>query len=410
MFSFFYDLLLGLYLILRLPGLLFSKKKANLFKKLVLPDFSLPAGRKKVWVHAVSLGEAKAAALLVAQLKRQGFLVIFSVSTQTGFEQAQKTPADQSLFLPFDFSFLMKRLTKKLQPELVVLIETDFWYHFLKYMRLSGAKIALLSGKLSNRSFRRLKYCVFFAKKLFGLFDLLAVQNATYQKRFRRFASRNKVQISGNLKLQGFSCPVSSEDSLLKKRLKLSPQDQIITIASTHFPEEKRLLNELGPLLKKNPNLKLFLAPRHPERFRQVEKLLKKLPWPYAKLSRLAPGQILLIDQMGFLNQAFSLSSLAIVGGSFTSKIGGHNILEPLAFGVPVIFGPYMYKQEDLKKLVLQKKLGYQLKLEEIKTALLGLLPQTNQEKARFQNDCQKLFSELKAEEEKSFNLIRNLL
>ncbi len=424
MFSFLYDLVLGFYLFLQLPSLLFSKKNRNAFQKFALPNFKSSLFKTKskiVWVHSVSLGEAKAASVLISQVKSKeqvlaenSFFVIHSVTTQTGFEEAKKGLADQIVFMPFDFSFLMRRLGRKIQPDLIIFVETDFWYHFVKYMKKAGSKTAVISGKLSKRSFRRLQFFTFFAKKLFSLFDLIAVQNKTYQKRFSQFAEN--IKISPNLKF--FHLPKKlSPDTIqtLKNKLNIQESDQVITIASTHEPEEKLLLEELKTFIADQNNLKILLAPRHPERFKEVACLLKNLSLPFTRLSALNSNSIkdsanlILIDSMGFLNQAFSISHLAIVAGSFVPKIGGHNILEPVFFDLPVIFGPYMHDQQELKNIALKEKIAVQTDLKNVKEIINFFLKNIYKQKL-FQTRCQAFTCKLQTEKELSWNLIKNLL
>ena len=413
MFSFFYDLLLGLYLILKLPSLLLNpKKNRNLLKKLQLPSFKIPRDRKSVWIHSVSLGETKAAAFLIEKLKAENVFVICSCTTETGFNAAKKSFADEILFLPFDFSFLMKRLSQRIKPDLVVFIETDFWYHFLKFMKKAGSKAAVISAKLSDRSFRRFKFLSFFAKKLFSSFDLIGAQNELYQKRFSvLLKSKTNVGISSNLKLFNQPKLISQEElKALKTKLHIQEGERVLTIASTHAPEERLLLEELKPFLRGDQKqIKILLAPRHPERFLEVEGLLKKMGLDFSKLSDPQDTQILLIDTMGFLNQAFALSNLAIVAGSFTPKIGGHNVLEPIFFKTPVLFGPYMGGQVDLKDLVLKEELGFQVELKDLKVNIEKLL-ENSQKQLVWDERCERFSLKLQNKKQQSFDLIKNLL
>ncbi len=427
MFSFFYDLLLGFYLILKLPSLLLNpKKNRNILKKFQLPTFKIPKDKKSVWIHSVSLGETKAALPLIEELKKdrdqdkKDLFVICSCTTETGFNEAKKSQADEILFLPFDFSFLMKRLAQRIQPDLVVFIETDFWYHFLKFMKQAGSKTAVISAKLSDRSFKRFKFLSFFSNRLFTLFDLIATQNELYQERFfnllknelKTESIKTEIKISSNLKLFNQPKSFSSEElDVLRDKLQIKAGEKVVTIASTHAPEERLLLEELLPFLKENKqnSLKILLAPRHPERFLEVEGLLKKMGLDFSKLSNPRDTRIILIDTMGFLNQAFALSDLAVVAGSFISKIGGHNVLEPIFFKVPVMFGPHMQGQVDLKNLVLQEELGFQVELKDLKIKIENLLGNA-QKQIFLQQRCEKFSLKLQNEKQFCFDLIKNLL
>jgi 3-deoxy-D-manno-octulosonic-acid transferase len=158
--------------------------------------------------------------------------------------------------------------------------------------------------------------------------------------------------------------------------------EPIITIASTHETEEKLLLDNLKEIWKIMP-IKVFLAPRHPERFKRVESLIKSKSIPYQTLDTIKPKpchkeQLFLINKMGFLPICFQLSNLAIMGGSFVKKIGGHNILEPIFYNIPVFFGPYMHSQYELKELVLSHRCGREINTNEISSVVIDFFQNPN--------------------------------
>lgn len=162
----------------------------------------------------------------------------------------------------------------------------------------------------------------------------------------------SKIAVTGNLKCDSLPTPVSdAEINELKAKLQLSPDDKVLVIGSTHDPEEELLLSQLVPIMGKFPKLKLIIAPRHPERFEAVAGILQKHNLSYGtwtKGSTIPHPQAYLIDAMGILRKCYQLADIAIVAGSFTNKVGGHNIMEPQAFGIPVITGPFMHSQPQL--------------------------------------------------------------
>jgi len=364
LFSLLYEMVLFILLILSLPKALYEcirygKHKSNFLKRL---GFGFPKIVKKgdgpvIWVHAVSVGECHAANPLIKKLKEEmptATVVVSSVS-ETGHAEAKKSIqlADYHLYLPFDFYFCVRHAINRAKPDLVVLCEGDFWYRFLREAKKGGAVTVVVNGKVSEGSAERFAKMKFFTCRLFALIDFLCVQSDLYKERFLQMGvAAAKIAVTGNLKCDSLPKPVSNEEiSELKAKLNLSVDDTVVVIGSTHDPEEEMLLTQLVPLLKEHPKLKVIIAPRHPERFDQVAELLAKHNLSFGRWSQGFTGSAptaYLIDAMGILRKCYQLADIAIVAGSFTNKVGGHNIMEPQAFGIPVIAGPYMFSQPQL--------------------------------------------------------------
>lgn len=384
-----YNGALLLLLILYLPKMLwarFYKKKYRQnfksrfgFKKLLIPSLKEPV----IWIHAVSLGEAKASKAFVLEAKKAypEATLVFSCTTETGFEEVKTSMPFIShlFFLPFDFSWVMKSLVYQIKPQLVVFVEGDLWLNFLQAVKDYGAKTLLINGRISDRSFSRYLYFQGYAKWVFSKLDYCLLQNDHYLNLFLRLGvPLSKLAVTGNMK---FDIPsqVLSEDGLnhLKEALGISIAEKVITIGSTHPEEERLLLSILQPLLKENPSLKILLVPRHPERFLEVEKELIRDNIPFCKWSnhmqQPCREKIILIDAMGMLRQCYQISHVAIIGGSFVD-IGGHNLLEPLEYGVPVVFGPYIYKQKELSDLMQAAKIGFEIEIEKLAETVLKLI------------------------------------
>jgi len=342
-----------------------------------LPSKIVKTG-KVIWVHAVSLGETKAVIPLLRKIlfKYPNTQIVFSSITVTGHEEAKKSLPKASLhfFLPLDFSWIMKKVVQRIKPDLLILVETDFWFNLMNEVKKSGALVAVVNGKISLRSFKRFRFASLFSKRLFSLIDCFCLQNELYLKRFLELSiDPKKLFVTGNLKFD-------TSSSLEPRK---ATHDLTLLIASTHRGEEEALLPILKKLWETYPDLKVFLAPRHPERFSEVEKLLIHNNISFTRSSQAQPhSNILLIDAMGQLDSFFSISDLAIIGGSFTGKVGGHNILEPLKVGIPVLFGPSMFAQEELVHLVLKAKAGIQTPLSQLSTHLTHLLASKSERKA----------------------------
>lgn len=377
MFSFFYNICLGLIGLCAIPKLLFSwsKYKGSILYRLGLktPNLNLSSELPTIWIHAVSAGETRAAIPLFHEFKNTfpDVQIVFSSTTYTGLMEAKKSlpQANAHFFLPLDFSWIMRHLVKKISPKVLFLIESDFWFQLVKQVKKIDGKVVLANGKMSERSYKRFRFFSYFALKLFSFFDLFLLQNETYMKRFFSFVDSAKIHVTGNLKwdVQPELLSLTQKDNL-KDQLKLD--SKTIVIASTHDPEEKWLLEKMEILWQQFPNLKVLIAPRHPERFSSVSSWLQKKKYLYAhsSMSSQITGkeQVILIDQMGQLIKLYQIADVAIVGGSFVSHIGGHNIFEPVSVGTPVLFGPHMHGQRDLQQHILHMQKGLEITLDSL--------------------------------------------
>lgn len=341
----------------------FKKQKGpNLSERLGL-KIPNSGGRPVIWIHAVSVGETKAARPLFLRLKKiypDAFFLV-THATQTGHEEAKRSlaSADHFAYLPLDLSFVVRRWAKALKPTHFILIEGDFWWNLLNALKNVRCKLTLVSGKISKKSASRFAKIPFFAKRLFGLFDVFCVKSEEESARFAPF--RKTIHITGNIKFD------LEPMSVISLPLPLQSNLPTLTIASTHPLEEKLLLEALHPLL---PRLKIFLAPRHPERFSEVELLLKEKNISFIRWSEKekATGHetIVLMDCMGQLPVCYAHSLLTLVAGSFIDHIGGHNVLEPCLYGCPSLFGPHAFSQKELTAHVLHAKAGLEIGIKDI--------------------------------------------
>lgn len=389
-FSALYEIILFLLFLAALPKALYEcirygKHKTNFLKRL---GFGFPKICRKnsgpiIWVHAVSVGECHAANPLIKRLQAEipdATIVVSSVS-ETGHAEAKKTihSADYHVFLPFDFYFCVKHVFNLACPDIVILCEGDFWYRFMKEAKKQGAITVVVNGKVSSESEKMFARFGFFTKRMFALVDFLCVQSDLYKLRFLQMGvPASKIAVTGNLKCDSLPAPISDAEILeLKTKLGLLNDDKVLVIGSTHDPEEEMLLSQLLPLLSSHPQLKLIIAPRHPERFETVAALIEKhglTLGTWTKGSSVAHPQAYLIDAMGILRKCYQLADIAIVAGSFTNKVGGHNIMEPQAFGIPVLTGPYMHSQPQLIECAKYYRAIIQVDASEVATTIQRLL------------------------------------
>lgn len=337
----------------------YKKHRSNFLKRLGVgfPRIARKGKGPIIWVHAVSVGECHAAQALIKRLQSeiQEVTIVVSSVSETGHFEAKKTlaSADYHVYLPFDFYLCVRCVLKRVMPNLVILVEGDFWYRFLKETKKQGAVALVVNGKVSETSARRFCRLSFFTKPLFTLLDFICVQSELYRERFLRMGvAASKVLVTGNLKCDSLPVAISdAELDELREKLHLKASDKVVVVGSTHEPEEEIILNQLHSLLKKYPQLKVLIAPRHPERFSAVAALMQKQGLGFASWTKGSDSnnpQHILIDAMGILRKCYQLADVAIVAGSFTNKVGGHNIMEAQVFGKPVICGPYMHSQPQL--------------------------------------------------------------
>lgn len=421
MFSFFYNIVFFIGFLAFLPKIIFAyffqnKYRKSFFARLGRGYQDFPNKKRVIWIHAPSLGETKAVVELVKKIKQEfpECYLLFTSTTETGYEEAKKSIsfADNHLFFPFDLGWVIRPIVRKVCPELVILCESDFWYNFLDECQKVGAKTFLVNGKISLRSLKRYKKFTFFSKALFSKIHFFCIQSHRY---LERFASLNiptdKMKVTGNIKLD--STHSHSQVSDLKNELKISDSDVIFVAGSTHSPEEKFIIDAMKTMWTQFPNAKLLVVPRHPERFMEVENVLKNSQLPFGKYTKteMLTGneKVLLIDAVGILKTCYQICDLAFVGGSFSLKVGGHNILEPCYYAKPVIFGPYMHSQLDLVEVMHEFKAGIQTTREGFSADLMRLFSSFEERNELGQNGiC--LINAMQGASTRTFDIIRKNL
>ncbi len=388
--NFFYDLGVVILAVLWLPkiimGRLSGKYRQSLTQRLGLnlKRLQLSRSERRVWIHAVSVGETKAAAALAAEFKRRepSLSIVISTTTETGQEEARRSIpyADAYFFLPLDFSFVMRRLLRILQPSQLLLVEGEFWWNLIYEAKRAGVQVSLVNGKISERSFALFRRFPFFSRSLFSSFDCCCLQTDTFEKFFLDLGvAHEKITITGNLKFDFQLRRMMPEElAFWRQELCLHSEDIVVVLASTHEKEEELLLEVLRPFLKSYSQLKVLVVPRHPSRFDDVAKVLQRRGIEWLRYSerekKKSDARLILIDTMGELMSCFQLASLAIVAGSFVPGIGGHNLFEPASVGLPVIFGPYVDQQRAYADALLAAKGGVSVPVEQLHAVLSKLL------------------------------------
>jgi 3-deoxy-D-manno-octulosonic-acid transferase len=360
-----YSSLLAIALLIALPYWIFQmlrhgKYAAGLPERLGRVPDRLREQRAvpTIWVHAVSVGEVLAATELVAGL-RQKFprhRVLISTTTSTGQKLARERFGENNAFyFPLDFAFAIGRYLRFLHPELIVIAETEFWPNFLRLAHATGARLAVVNARISDRSWRGYRRFRVLLRRILHNVDLFLAQTEQDACRLRDIgAPVGRLQVSGNLKFDVVPIPPPPIINALRSAFHESSAGPIIVCGSTMEGEEPLLLQAFENVLASHPRAMMILAPRHPERFEKIADLLRELGIRFWRRSLWSGdplhGGVFLLDTIGELSSIYSLADVAFVGGSLVPK-GGHNIIEPAQHGVAIIVGNHTENFRDIVSL-----------------------------------------------------------
>jgi 3-deoxy-D-manno-octulosonic-acid transferase len=356
--------------------LLKGKYKDGLKERLgFIPDYinNSYIGRP-VWIHAVSVGEVMGTLPLIKKLKKEypDIKIILSTVTSTGNYVASSRikEADYIIYLPFDLTIIVKRVINIINPRLFIIFESEIWPNLLRCMGSKNIPIIILNGRISNRSYK--KYMLFkrFFKKVLNNISFFCMQSHGDLKRIVGIgANENRVIVTGNIKYDQVEEEIRGNDiNRLKDSLGIDNNKIIFIAGSTHKDEEKIVIDVFNELRENYNNLLLILAPRHPERVKEVISIIERYGYKYIKRSDMLKGSrkennvdIIVIDTVGELGKIYSIGDIIYVGGSLVD-FGGHNILEPAIYKKPVIFGPYMQNFEEISNNMKENFGGIEVK------------------------------------------------
>lgn len=346
-----YSIAYSLAFVLMLPLFLLRREKyASGFKERLgnYPKFNYDA-QKVIWLHCVSVGETNAARPLVDAL-RESFpdhRIVISTTTKTGQELAQKIfaeKADAIFYFPFDWKFSVKKALENYKPSLVLLMETEIWPRFIREAKLAGAKIAIVNGRLSERSFRNYSRVRSFVSGVLANVDLALMQGEKDAARLISLGnSASRTIVTGNVK---FDVELTESDLVVTKRMRdrfgIDGEIPLIVAASTHEPEERWILDALDG--EPGESCRLLIAPRHPERFQTVADYLgNNTDYDWVRSSSTPretdkKAAVILLDSIGELRAVYPLADVVFVGGSLIPH-GGQSMLEPAAAGKAIVTG-----------------------------------------------------------------------
>jgi 3-deoxy-D-manno-octulosonic-acid transferase len=352
-------------------------------------NVSTAIAKKRLWLHAVSVGEVLQLQTVIEgiQEQRSDIEFVITTTTSTGLAVAkEKYPDHLVCYFPLDFSWAVRRAFECIRPDAVVLVELELWPNFILEAERIGTPLALINGRISAKSFRGYRRIRLLMNKLLGCFGMFSVQNETYKDRLVELgAPKDRIEVTGSIKFDRVQTDRhNSQTEELRRSFGLQEHERIFVAGSTQALEEAYALDTWLTLQRHHPELRLILVPRHKERFDQVAELVEgrglqlvrrsrqmaigvaSVPCSSQKTGRFSASEesvglhrssippVLLLDTLGELSACWGLADIAFVGGSLSTR-GGQNMIEPAAYGAAVLFGPNTWNFQDVVEMLVSE-------------------------------------------------------
>jgi 3-deoxy-D-manno-octulosonic-acid transferase len=351
-------------------------------------SFNLDA-EESIWIHAVSVGEVLAVRPIVSGLRARypGLRVFLSTTTLSGQNVARRSvpDADAVFYLPFDWTFTIRRTLDVVKPKLFIMVETEIWPNLLRECRRRGIRTALVNGRISTRSFPRYRLVRPFIRRVLADIDRLCVQSEETARRLRHLGGDPaRITVTGSLKFDSLdpsTAPGRGRERVLRF-FRISPGRLVLVAGSTSKGEEEAVIRAFNRVrtTATGGNALLILAARHPERFEEVERLCQREGLSTKRRSDLpidAEPRVdaVILNTIGELAQLYQIATAVFVGGSLV-PLGGHNILEPAVHGKPIVFGPHMENFAEIASAFLANGAAVQVRtprdLEDVVVELMA--------------------------------------
>ena len=346
-----------------------------------------PVGHNRtIWLHAVSVGEVQAALPLLQSLRENyaGVPLVVTTTTPTGSERVSKGLGDDVIhvYVPYDLPGAVRRFIERARPCIAIIMETELWPNLYYYCHRENIPIIVANARLSERSARRYKIFRELTRQTLQQVSAYAVQSEADAARLVELgADVSAIHVTGNIKFD-IKMPASLYEQAQALRREWGQDRPVWIAARTHDGEDELVLKALAVIRHQLPQVLLVLVPRHPERFERVASLCSKQG--YKVMMRSAhqicdsATDIVLGDTMGELRLFYGASDVAFVGGSLIPS-GGHNVLEPAAMRLPVVFGPYMFNFDEISRLLLESGAAARINnFEELGHTVTTLLTDTS--------------------------------
>ncbi|MCI0471332.1 MAG: hypothetical protein L0Y73_06730, partial [Candidatus Aminicenantes bacterium] len=363
-----FDILYLFFILLSFPlwlKFIFKKEYRRILRYRLSPQIEA-GNEKRIWIHAVSVGEVKSVKSLIEQLNRQFDLqIVLSVTTPSGFRFAQKEYKNiniKIIYAPIDFSFTVKKFLKAVNPAILLLNELEIWPNWILKTEKEKIPILLINGRISENAFKRYNFFKFILERFVAKIDLFMVQADIYKEKFAQLnIPAERLVVCGNIKADTAfeAAGMLPSDREIFNYLRLdgaAENKRILTLASTHASDERALIPLINKLQEK---FSLIIVPRHLNRLPELKNMLAAHKLKYTCWSE--PGKnecrtgVLLFDNMGYLFNIMKISDIVFMGGTFDKKTGGHNLYEPAVLGKLIVGGPFYNNFPDIGRELVER-------------------------------------------------------
>ena len=419
-----YNLAFLIFGIAYLPYLIITKRyrygMANRFGILSDKLKAISLKGRVIWIHAVSVGEMKAASILAPLLRNKfpSHTIVFSSVTHTGNKVARTiaTGEEDVFYLPFDLSFIVDRVVRILRPELFLCLETELWPNLISSLDRAGSRIILINGRISNRSYLGYSKIRLIVSGLLKRFSLILMQSEQDAARILSLgAPKHKTFVTGNLKFDLSLLGFTSKRREIREQLKLKEEDILLVAGSTHKGEDEQIIECFSKLKKDYPSLKLLIAPRHIERIQEIEQLIAKHGFRFARFSKINTEYgirnteyVYILDTIGNLRTVYSAADIVFVGGSLVKK-GGQNPIEPASLARPVIFGKFTFNFQDVVRSFLENSAAIQVDDKDELYSALRLLLDDPKERKRLGANARETVDKNSGSSQRAIDLISSI-
>ena len=415
-----YDIFFFVFSIIYLPYLAVKGKAHKDFMQRfgkLPPAIKEASLMKPVWIHAVSVGEVLAVKNFVENLRKKfpKQKIVLSTTTRTGNDIAKKVLDDDILkfYFPLDFSFIVKRVVDFINPSGLIIMETEIWPNLVLELSRRNLPIALINGRISDKSFGGYRKIKFFFGKILKKINLFCMQATESAERIKALgALPSSVRVTGNMK---FDLRELSAGEAPEANLELP--GKLIIAGSTHAGEEEIVLEAYKLLTETFDDLCLLIAPRHIDRAGAIKNKIEESGFEPILMSRMGKGPhkmlpkkaVLILDTLGDLGHLYSLATIVFMGGSLIKR-GGHNIIEPAISGKPIVFGPYMFNFKDMARSFLENNAAVEVKNKKELKETLQLLLKDDSKRATLGNNAKGLIDKSRGATERNINEVALLL
>lgn len=377
---FTYSILYFLFLLLYLPAVIFQsvfrKKKTRIVNRIKsgLPANNDPSGQKKIWIHAVSVGEVNASLALTRKLVNNSCKVFLSTTTVTG-QQVARSSLGSSVtlfYFPLDFKILCRSALRRIRPDVVAIMETEIWPNFLEAARREKIPVIYINGRISDQSIKNYQLISPLLKPVFERIRFMCMQSDIDALRAGQIGASEKIlRVTGNMKFD-YSLDIPVEKLTLQSQLGSlllrKPGSQLWICGSTKPNEEELIASIYNNLKKEFPALSLLIAPRHPHRGEEVSEIFTGKGFRTRRRSLLNRDKarvedqcdVLVLDTVGELAYLYEIADIVFMGGSLVPT-GGQNVIEPAFFGKPILFGPSMTNFREIADIFKNRQAAVQV-------------------------------------------------